>query len=433
MWRSGKQYPDFRTINGFGSGRLKESIEEIFKGLLLFMFEEEYIRLEEYYCDGSTFQAEANKHKITWRKNIARMREQTGSRIDETLRQIDEPNREEDDIYGDKDLAINGKEDTSRADRLKEVSRKPSRITGQKEVDTEKQKQAEILRRTLEENLLRDAIYAAGEQQCGEHCGYSNTDPAAVPMPTRECRDDLRPCYNGMIGTEDQYITGVSVHQNPNDGTCFPQHLEEVLPLLPQKPEIIVADAIFGTEEIYEYLKAKGIEDLLKYPSHDKESGKAYKEDRFHKDNMPYDAQSDSFECPNGKHPIFKEEIAQVNKNGFTSTLRRYECEDCSGCPLLEQCRKGKHAGETNRQIRINTNLEEHKQRIRDKLKTKEGKRLMKQRGHDVETCFGDMKGNQLFRRVHLRGMAKVKTELMVVAMAHNLSKMQISIPKKAA
>ena len=52
MWLSGKQYPDFRTINNFRSGRLKDSIHTVFKSLLLLMFTEGYIRLEEYYCDG---------------------------------------------------------------------------------------------------------------------------------------------------------------------------------------------------------------------------------------------------------------------------------------------------------------------------------------------------------------------------------------------
>ena len=72
MWLSGKQYPDFRTINNFRSGRLKDSIHTVFKSLLLLMFTEGYIRLEEYYCDGTTIQADANKHKVVWKKNSSR-------------------------------------------------------------------------------------------------------------------------------------------------------------------------------------------------------------------------------------------------------------------------------------------------------------------------------------------------------------------------
>jgi hypothetical protein len=57
----------------------------------------------------------------------------------------------------------------------------------------------------------------------------------------------------------------------------------------------------------------------------------------------------------------------------------------------------------------------------------------MKQWGRDVETCFADIKGNQLFRRLHLRGLTEVKTELALAVVVHNMRKMQIDILKKAA
>jgi hypothetical protein len=251
-------------------------------------------------------------------------------------------------------------------------------------------------------------------------------------MKMKECPDDLRPGYNGMIGTENQYITGVSVHQNPNDGTCFRQHMEEVLPLMPHKPDAVIADAGFGTEENHEYLAGKEIDDLLKFPSYEKERQKNFKEDIFQRDNMPYDAESDSFLCPDGKRIVFKESREERNKNGFTSAIRLYECKDCPGCPFFKQCGSPQREEGGNRTIRVNRNWENHKERMREKLKSEEGRKRMKQRGHDVETCFGDIKGNQLFRRVHLRGLEKVKTEFTVIAMAHNLRKMHIDRLKKA-
>jgi transposase len=73
MCLSGKQYPNFSMLNSFRSGRLRTGIEEIFRSLLLSMFEESYIRLEEYYCDGTTIQVDANKHKVEWKKNAEHM------------------------------------------------------------------------------------------------------------------------------------------------------------------------------------------------------------------------------------------------------------------------------------------------------------------------------------------------------------------------
>ncbi|MDR0745133.1 MAG: transposase [Mediterranea sp.] len=70
MWLSGKQYPNFNTLNSFRSGRLKTGIGEIFRSLLLFMFAEGFIHLEEYCCDGTILQADANKHE-EWIREVA--------------------------------------------------------------------------------------------------------------------------------------------------------------------------------------------------------------------------------------------------------------------------------------------------------------------------------------------------------------------------
>jgi transposase len=81
MWLFGKQTPNFRTLNNFRSSRLKGSMDAIFKSLLYFMFEEGHLRFEEYYCDGTTIQAEASKHKVTWKKNSERHRSTVEFRI----------------------------------------------------------------------------------------------------------------------------------------------------------------------------------------------------------------------------------------------------------------------------------------------------------------------------------------------------------------
>ena len=57
----------------------------------------------------------------------------------------------------------------------------------------------------------------------------------------------------------------------------------------------------------------------------------------------------------------------------------------------------------------------------------------MKNREHDIETCFGDIKQNMLFRRVHLRGLQKVETECIIIAIAHNLRKMNGPNAKEVA
>lgn len=433
MWLSGKQYPDFRTINNFRSGRLKDSIHTVFESLLLLMFNEGYIHLEEYYCDGTIIQADANKHKVIWKKNSSRYLSEVKERIDSTLLEIDKLIKEENDEYGENDLEILGKADSTRQDRIEEsISQLNTLINKSGNARGKKLGTVWRLKKELEESDLRQSIYEEQEQICGDRRGYSKTDPQATPMRTKECQDDLRPAYNGMVGSEEQYITGVSVHQNSNDGTCFKNHMEQAIPLLPDKPKQVIADAIFGTEENYGFLDAQKIGSLLKYPSYDKEQTTKFRANSFHKENMPYDPNNDCFLCPNNKQLIYTGDTTLTNKNGFVSTLRNYECQDCEGCALANQCGNKRQEG-SNRTIQVNTKLEQYKQQIRHKLQTDQGKRLMKKRAHDIETCFGDIKQNMLFRRVHLRGLKKVQTECTIIAMAHNLRKMQIATCQKVA
>lgn len=429
MWLSGKSTPNFNTINSFRRSRLKDTIENVFKELLLFMFDQGYIRLEDYFCDGTTLQADANKHKLIWKKNAERYKAEVESRIAATLKSIDELNEAEDRLYGDKDLPQMGDVKNITEETLRQATEKLNKAI--KSDDKEKAKKGKSLQRQLETDQVRKQIYQEQSDLCGNRSGYSKTDPDASPMRMKECSDDLRPGYNGIIGTENQFITGVSVHNNPNDGTCLKAHMEKVQRLHPKKIERVIADAGFGTEENYEYLKKEQIESVMKYPSFDKENTKNYKENPYLKEHMPYDQVSDSYLCPNGKRLLHQGNVTDYNKNGYPSVSRLYECESCKGCPFFDKC-GGHRENEANRTIKVNENLERHKSTTRETLKSDAGKCLMKTRGHDVETCFGDIKHNTLFRRVHLRGIEKVNVEFTVIAMSHNIRKMNICLMKKA-
>lgn len=125
----------------------------------------------------------------------------------------------------------------------------------------------------LEEADLRKRIHEGQTEIYGDRGEYSKIDSLVPSPPYADQRmpGDLRPVYNSQVGSEKQYITGVSVHQNSNDGSCFKNHMEQIISLLLDKPQKGIVDTIFGTEEIYEFLNGRKIEALLKYPSYDKE------------------------------------------------------------------------------------------------------------------------------------------------------------------
>jgi transposase len=124
MWLSGSQTPNFRTVNLFRCGRLKTGIEAVFRNLLLFMFDEGCIKIEEYYCDGTIIQADANKHKAVWMKNLQLHHERAEARIDETVKETDELCREENPVSETAPDYQAASEDPAREERINSTAEK---------------------------------------------------------------------------------------------------------------------------------------------------------------------------------------------------------------------------------------------------------------------------------------------------------------------
>ncbi|MBK6681566.1 MAG: transposase [Ignavibacteriales bacterium] len=72
--------------------------------------------------------------------------------------------------------------------------------------------------------------------------------------------------------------------------------------------------------------------------------------------------------------------------------------------------------------------MEEQRSAVDELLETDFGRKLYAGRKIDVEPVFGNIKHNKGIRRFTLRGKKGVMTEIGLVATAHNLRKMIISI-----
>nr|WP_281279685.1 transposase [Paenibacillus lentus] len=76
-----------------------------------------------------------------------------------------------------------------------------------------------------------------------------------------------------------------------------------------------------------------------------------------------------------------------------------------------------------NRQVHWNTIWEELKAKAKAALECEEKSAIYTRRKVEVESVFGNIKGNRSFRRFSLRGLDKVYVEFGIVALAHNLLK----------
>ena len=71
--------------------------------------------------------------------------------------------------------------------------------------------------------------------------------------------------------------------------------------------------------------------------------------------------------------------------------------------------------------VQRNENWISQKTRVKELLATEEYNRLMKKRSTECETVFGQIKGNQNFRRFYLRGMKKVGIEWGLLMIGYDI------------
>jgi transposase len=432
MWLSGGNQPDFRTINDFRGSRMKAVIEEVFTAVLEYLIEGGYVKLEHYFLDGTKIEADANKHKVVWAKRRENYHKRVQEQIKELLKQIEQANEAEQGEYGDEDLEELGgnSQGEINSERLKQ---KIDELNEKLRNQAQKKKETQAVRKALKK-LERDCLVRLEkyEQQAEILAGrstYARTDPDASCMRMKEDRGAEKPwpkpAYNVQIGTEGQFVVGFSVHGRAGDTTCLIPHLEGLRTHLGHLPMAVVADAGYGSEENYAYLEQHGLGNFVKYntfyqDTHHYQRPAVIRKHQFRAENFGYDPEQDEFICPAQKPLHFQYTARHTTDNNYQSTRRYYECYDCSDCPLKPQCTHAKG----NRKIRISFRLLEYRRQARENLSSPEGQRLRAARSVEPETVYGHVKHNMDFRRFHLRGHEKVKTEWGLVSIAHNMKKL---------
>lgn len=458
MWLSGNQQPDFRTINRFRSVVVKDVIEDIFTSVLELLIEEGYVKLENYFLDGTKMEANANKYSWVWAKSTRRYKQKLQEKVKELIVQIEQVNEAENAEYGERDLEEMGPDEPLDSEkleqkiqelnqRLKDQQDKPQELQAEvvkQEVSAKPdekpakpkkkrgrrgksklQKALDALKKLQEDSLPRQKKYEDQERKLAGRNSYSKTDVDATFMRMKDDymkNGQLKPGYNLQMGTEGQFVVGFSVHQRPGDPGCLVPHLQGVKDKLGRLPKNVIADSGYGSEENYAYLEQEQLGSYVKYNTFGKEQRARYKPNPFAADQLKYDLVKDELICPADKRLKYQYTFHTKTDNGYRAERRCYEAEDCSGCSLKEQCTKAKG----NRRVHMSFQLKAWRQQASQNLTSQEGQKLRSQRGVEVESVFGRLKEDWGFRRFLLRGKEKVKTEFGLLCIAQNLAKLAV-------
>lgn len=419
MYLMDNEKPSYRTFGYFINEVLNESIEDIFNDINKAIFEKDSVDLNHLYIDGSKFEANANKYSWVWKKATEKSRYRLYEKITTLFNEIN------------MDFACSGLHIETNTEYMPEQLHNIAErymkfwqldpetfVYGKGHRKTVQQRQYEkILEYTskLEEYIEKIDI-------CGpDRNSYSKTDNSATFMRIKKDymgNDQLLPAYNIQVGVADEYIAVVDVNQYRSDMDCFIPLMEQFYKTYGFYPKYPTADAGYGSYNNYIYCEQKGMEKYMKFPMFKKETtDKKYSEDPFRAVNFKVDSEG-SMRCPNGKKFLFAYRKA-VRGNQYGRQEEIYVCEDCSGCPYAEKCKRTSK----NRTIRVNQELTSIHKEVIANLESIHGVLLRMNRSIQAEGTFGVIKNNRNYKRIVRKGIKSVRLEIFLVSIGYNLYK----------
>lgn len=419
MYLMDGETPCYKAFGDFINEELTESIEDIFKAVIAYIREKEGVDMQHLYIDGSKYEANANKYTFVWKKGTEKSRYRLYEKIRKQLNEIN------DELTG---LGVQIETNTEYTpEYLEEITVRymqlvrvdpSSFVHGKGRHKTPEQRHCERLRYYTAK--LRE--YVEKINTCGpDRNSYSKTDPDATFMRMKKDymgNDQLLPAYNVQIGVADAYIVVVKAMQYRSDMDCFIPLMEEFYRQFGFYPKYPIADAGYGSFNNYLYCQEHGMEKYMKFPMYKKETtDEKYRNDPFRAVNFKTDEDGDLI-CPNHKkfHLAYRK---AVKGNQYGRQEEIYECEDCSGCPYADRCKKT----EKNRTIRVNQELTEFHEEVLDNLESIHGALLRMNRSIQAEGTFGVIKQDRWYKRIVRRGLDSVQLELYLVSIGHNLYK----------
>jgi transposase len=414
MWLGGMQHPDHNTINRFRSDKLKDVLKEVFGQVVQLLIDSGHVNLKEVYTDGTKIEANANLYTFVWGRAIKTSRNRIQRQLKELWEYAEGVAREE--------LENNEPDDFEQidAEKVKQTIDKIDKALAGKPVDKKVKQKLNYAKKNWPENLDK---YDRYEQKLGDRKSLSKTDPDATFMRMKEdhmLNGQLKPGYNWQISTQNQYILDYTIHQDLADTSTLTAHVDSLLETLGDTPDVLVADAGYGSEQNYEYLESKGIEAYVKYNNFHKEQTRKWKEDPRRIENLHYNEELDCYYCPMGQPMTYIGSPKRKSHRGYEQSTRLYRAQNCQGCPMRGPC----HRAKGDRTIEVYPRLINYKEIIKERLNSERGKAYRSLRPVDVEGVFGIIKHNKNFRKFMLRGLDKVEIEAGLLSLAHNIAKL---------
>ena len=369
MYLAEKATPDFRTISRFRKDN-PEFVKSAFRQTVEIASSNKLVDLTFISIDGSMLKANASKKKYFDKENLDKLDKAIDKMVDEDIA-LDEL---EEQIFGDREEGLTGIDERD----LRRIVREYRESENKKKI----KKKIKRAKGELEKYFLKKS---------------SISDPESRMMQNKKGFSELS--YNTQLSvSKNQIIVANDVCQDGHDAHQFIPQVENIKENIKlRKNTKIGVDCAYSDAENIKFAEDEGID--LYVPSRAQAQEFDGKEQSLNHDNYEYDWKKDKLIV--GKYRFYFKG-AYTRKNG-KKIIMYYN----------DKLKKKKDVPFYFRE----------RLRMRDKMSTDEGKRIYSLRKITAEPVYGNIKENFGFRGFLLRGIEKVKIELNLVCIAHNLQK----------
>jgi transposase len=369
IWLGGGLKPDHNTLARFRKNSGSE-LECLFKDSVKLCMRAGLVFLNSISIDGTKIAAAASKKRIYNQDRL----DLEMKRVEKILQEAEEADRAEDEAYG----TGNGREIP---DDLKDAK-------------TRKKKLEEIAKQ-LKETTSTNVVASDFDSRV---------------MKTRS--HGKCPAYNlqASVDAQNQIIVAMELTQSETDSGYLPQMLAQTEFNTGMSVDVLLADSGYADEETLKWIRDSKQNVLMPPKEHPQESKR---NDLFASRCFIHDDSRDVLVCPAGRDLSFRGE----HKTG-SGTYRHYASTGCKSCSFCKDCCT------TKCQRRINVSVvADIRKEMRDRVDSKEGRKLYSVRKETVEPVFGQIKANRGFERLMLKGFVGAAAETALACLVHNITK----------
>ena len=446
LWLMEGQTPDHSSIAGFVK-KYKKQLKVLFRSTVRVAMTADLVKFKHQSVDGTKIEADAGRGSVRTQASLEAEQQRLAQAIVERCESEWSQNEQREQAVfveqSPQGKPTNEKEAKAAKQRLEKLKAQVDAALGA------------VHQRT------KEAEATGGTKPIAV---VSKTDPDSRVMPDKQGKS--KPGYNALIAVDAH--AGVIVAQEVNDR---PEDTGQMTPLLEQGrentgqlPQVVSADSAFNTGHELKKLEEMGVKGHL--PQWRQNSGsdggtmseaqaktaealqaahegrrlseeqfaalpRAGKRDarKFDKSAFTYDSASDSYRCPAG-HSLPVLRLGQDKTSQGTVHRTVYGGSPaCATCPHAMQCCGNPSKGRT-----VNRDeFEECRERMRERMKSEEGRATYRLRAQTVEPRFGYIKQGLGVRRFLRRGIETVRAEFDLICAAVNIKTIMGAIARGEA